>query len=285
MESLVWEIVSCQELKSSDIKIQLSKKFNRKAHPNIDETMDTIWREACAKNNRLYNGSKFRLASVELNEFGEIIVNIGITDYKETFCTNFSHICNEIYDFGILNYNDKYACFGNAIGVGSVVLSNDGFIILIKRSNWVGESKGLLDTPGGHAEPCELLSHLNIDDIFLARGEDVANEIYYAMIREVRDEINIPETCLSWPVCLGIFRNKLLGGKPGFVFYIKCDLLKDDIEKYYHKGGLETDESTDILFMSLKELKSYTDEEFAVLICDMAPGCQAALHMFKKLYF
>ncbi|XP_065661725.1 uridine diphosphate glucose pyrophosphatase NUDT22 isoform X4 [Hydra vulgaris] len=251
MESLVWEIVSCQEIKSSDIKIQLSKKFNRKAQPKIDETMDAIWREACAKNNRLYNGSKFRLASVELDEFGEIIVNIGITDYKETFCTNFSHICNEIYDFGVLNYNDKYACFGNAIGVGSVVLSNDGFIILIKRSNWVGESKGLLDTPGGHAEPC----------------------------------VNIPETCLSWPVCLGIFRNKLLGGKPGFVFYIKCDLLKDDIEKYYHKGGLETDESTDILFMSLKELKSYTDEEFAVLICDMAPGCQAALHMFKKLYF
>ena len=153
MDSLAWETVICCEFESSDVKVNLSKEFNRKPYLNVDSKMDMIWEKACFENNRLFNASKFRLANVEQNDTKTVTVSVGLTDYKETFCTNFSDICTEAFKFGVLNYKDKYACFGNAIGVGSIVVSNDGFIILIRRSNWVGEAKGLLDTPGGHAEP------------------------------------------------------------------------------------------------------------------------------------
>ncbi len=39
------------------------------------------------------------------------------------------------------------------MGVGIVVVTSDGFIVMIKRSGSVGEGAGLVDVPGGHPEP------------------------------------------------------------------------------------------------------------------------------------
>ncbi len=42
---------------------------------------------------------------------------------------------------------------GNALGVGIVVETSDGFVVMMERSNTVAEGAGLIDIPGGHPEP------------------------------------------------------------------------------------------------------------------------------------
>ena len=45
----------------------------------------------------------------------------------------------------------------NAIGVGAICETIDGFVVLMLRSNWTGEGAGKIDRPGGHPEPLEAL--------------------------------------------------------------------------------------------------------------------------------
>ena len=46
---------------------------------------------------------------------------------------------------------------GSAIGVGAITITSDGFVVLIRRAAWTGEGSGMIDRPGGHAEPDEAL--------------------------------------------------------------------------------------------------------------------------------
>ena len=45
----------------------------------------------------------------------------------------------------------------NCMGVGAIALTNDDFVILMKRAAWTGEAPGKIDRPGGHPEPDEIL--------------------------------------------------------------------------------------------------------------------------------
>ena len=48
------------------------------------------------------------------------------------------------------------AFLSNKIGVGGLVTLRDGRLVLMQRSNHVAECQGLVDVPGGHAEPKEV---------------------------------------------------------------------------------------------------------------------------------
>ena len=46
---------------------------------------------------------------------------------------------------------------GSAIGVGAITVSNDDYVVLVRRGSWVGEGAGMVDRPGGHPEPDDAL--------------------------------------------------------------------------------------------------------------------------------
>lgn len=120
--------------------VRNSAEFNRKSTPNIKE------------NHKLYNGTKFRLDSAEMD--GKYcVLNIGITCYKDFIGSNWSPDARKLQIKGEEMYNNKQAYMSDALGVGSFLLSSDNYVTFLKRSLDCGEAVGLWDIPGGHAEP------------------------------------------------------------------------------------------------------------------------------------
>lgn len=265
----------------NNIKVAFSKKFNRKSFEKLDSSIEQTWKEQTFKNPRWYNATKFRLESVTTDNSSNIQINLGLTDYKEMICTNKHTNLQEVYDYGIQHHNNKQACLSDALGVGCIVTTIDNYVVLIRRSLWVGEAQGLVDTPGGHAEPDEILKKQDIEDIFTADNHDIRYELFHSMVREVRDELNVPEEELSFPKLLAVLRNECLGGKPCMTYILNCRMNKNEILKLYNKGGPETDESTELIFWSNKDIISAKSSLMEVLK-NMAPCGRGAIVLYHK---
>ena len=54
---------------------------------------------------------------------------------------------------GLLSLDDENAYVSNPLGNQACVLTEDNYMILIQRSQFVTESKGRVAGPGGHPEP------------------------------------------------------------------------------------------------------------------------------------
>ena len=62
---------------------------------------------------------------------------------------------------GTQNYNppisNQFDFTGSTLGIGAITVTNDGYIVLMRRASWTGEGAGKIDRPGGHPEPDEAL--------------------------------------------------------------------------------------------------------------------------------
>jgi hypothetical protein len=135
------------------LRVRLSSDFNRKPlPPDFEDCLDQLWNEKKALNPKLWNGTKFRIESVE-HEGNNPVFNLGLSDYKDFICTNWSPNAKLYHELGEKHHNNTQAYMSDALGVGSLVETSDGFMILLKRSAHVGEAVGLWDIPGGHPEP------------------------------------------------------------------------------------------------------------------------------------
>ena len=84
------------------------------------------------------------------------------------------------------------------MGVGAIAVTNDDFVILMKRAAWTGEAPGKIDRPGGHPEPDEILKLKSQSDAKDKNqfyedfsNQEVLEEIFQSPQNELRDEINI----------------------------------------------------------------------------------------------
>jgi hypothetical protein len=130
--------------------------YNAKSLPDdIQKKLDERWNELVndAKPGRiLYNQSKFRLHSVEIktNESDHsirAILNLGLTDYKSFICTQQQNIPNDIRQHITEDH------LSHPLGVGTLLITSDDQIALIKRSSACIDQPNVYDIPGGHAEP------------------------------------------------------------------------------------------------------------------------------------
>jgi len=83
----------------------------------------------------------------------QVIFNIGITSYKDFISTNWSPHATELSQLGLSHHSNSQAYMSDALGVGSLVVTDDNQVILLKRSEHLAEAAGLWDIPGGHPEP------------------------------------------------------------------------------------------------------------------------------------
>ncbi|KNA13597.1 hypothetical protein SOVF_115240 [Spinacia oleracea] len=142
----------------------------------------------------------------------------------------------------------------NPLGNGGIVETSDGKILVLKRSNNVGEFPGHFVFPGGHPEPEEvgIMSYHNLDSGSLRKR--VSLEMFDSIIREVVEETGVPTISLSKPVFIGISRREL-NVRPTAFFFMKCSLQAKEIEKLYGSAQ-DGFESTQLCAVSKDELEN-----------------------------
>ena len=94
--------------------------------------------------------------------------------------------------------------------MNGVLRTSDGYIIITKRAEWVGEHPGMLDTPGGHPEPSAVDPiydlKVNSQEVFKnvenMDKKKVITELFKSQQEEMELEFNIerivvPTTCYT----------------------------------------------------------------------------------------
>ncbi|KAK6926904.1 NUDIX hydrolase domain [Dillenia turbinata] len=163
----------------------------------------------------------------------------------------------------------------NPLGNGAVVEAADGKIIVLQRSNNVGEFAGHFVFPGGHPEPKEigLESHQPHGLTATRVNEMVSQEMFDSIIREVVEEIGVPASSLSNPIFIGISQ-RWLNVRPTAFFYIKCSLQSTEIQQFY-TNAQDGYESTQLYAVAQNDLGN--------VACKM-PGChQGGLALYKLM--
>jgi len=283
---------SCGGAKETNVAILLSHDYDRKAaNDQFEADIERTWNLRKEKNPFLFNGSKFRLHGVSHEEGKPVTLFLGQTCYKDYVCTNMnSDHWRFLREYGKREYANEQACFSHALGVGSVVETSDNKLVFIRRSHQVYEDPGRLDTPGGHAEPSEVqqtseqVSGKSLVDLEEMEEKAVTYELFHSIVREVRDEVNIPEEYLNWPLLIGIQQNHTTGHRPGACFRIRCSLRGEEIKQLYNKGGPEAYESSELLLVDLEEFRRGTSSvQVKELFKDLTPGCKACLYFYFNL--
>ncbi|KDO72997.1 hypothetical protein CISIN_1g0223461mg, partial [Citrus sinensis] len=161
------------------------------------------------------------------------------------------------------------------LGNGAVVETSDKKILLLQRSNNVGEFPGHFVFPGGHPEPQDagITSHPcgSTDSEFI--NHKVSQEMFDSITREVVEEIGVPSESLCNPLFIGISRRRL-NVRPAAFFFIKCSLQSNEIQQLYSTAQ-DGYESTQLFAVSMIELENMASK---------MPGChQGGFALYKLM--
>uniref|UniRef100_A0A8C5E272 Uridine diphosphate glucose pyrophosphatase-like n=1 Tax=Gouania willdenowi TaxID=441366 RepID=A0A8C5E272_GOUWI len=266
-------------LKQQAVLSFCSLRFNRQTDPALERHIEEVWTARLAKEPWLFNGTKFRLHSFrDVPSIRPLLtLTLGLTCYKDYLGTNWSSQVEELRQRGEVEYGDPLALLAQPLGVGAVLFTHDGHVVLIRRSQRVAEAGGQLDIPGGHPEP-EAVSECPVTMATLQqRPEAVVSELFSSVCAEIRDEVNVPLCSLTAPILMGVALNHTSAGRPSAEFYVSCSLTSDEVRSLYWKGGAEAHESTDIVFLSR------TVSVMHPLWSELCPSAKGAVMLYQRV--
>uniref|UniRef100_UPI0037E8D5F1 uridine diphosphate glucose pyrophosphatase NUDT22 n=1 Tax=Semicossyphus pulcher TaxID=241346 RepID=UPI0037E8D5F1 len=216
-----------------------------------------------------------------------LTLRLGLTCYKDYLGTNWSSRAAELRRLGEAEFGDPLALLAQPLGVGGVLCTGDGQVVLIRRSQKVAEAGGLLDIPGGHPEPkvvCERLGRAVCEEqisVDMMTQRAVISELFSSVCAEIRDEVNIPLSSLGEPVLMGVALNHTSAGRPSAEFYVSCSLTSDEVRKLYWKGGAEANESTDVIFLSREDVLQLDGR--SPLWSELCPSAKGAVLLYQTV--
>ncbi|KAM9795680.1 uridine diphosphate glucose pyrophosphatase NUDT22 [Neosynchiropus ocellatus] len=218
-----------------------------------------------------------------------LTLRMGLTCYKDYLGTNWSLRAEELHRRGESEFGDRLALLAQPLGVGGVMSTSDGKVVLIRRSQKVAEAGGLLDIPGGHPEPkvvFESLGHTVCEEsitvtLLQQKPGAVVAELFSSVCAEIRDEVNVPLQFLGEPVLMGVALSHTSAGKPSAEFHVSCSLTAEEVRTLYWQGGAEAHESTDIVFITTKEMLQL--DSSVPLWAEMCPSAKGAVMLFQKV--
>ncbi len=234
------------------------KNHPRKREPMVESAINATWdaieHERAAVGQQLYNGRLARLVSWTACD-NAAKLTVADTDYKSFLGTNL-HNAHLHATFGD-------ACFANAIGTSALILTRDGCIVMGRRSTKVAFHAGYLHTIGGMLEEPD-------------RDGDTY-DVFAAMRREIREELNITDDEITDVRCTGLVRDTTII-QPELIFDAAVNLTVDQIRERFNA---ETDEEHSAL-ESVRE-----DPEAVLPFIDnagkIAPIAVAALMLHGRL--
>lgn len=280
--SIIYTTNSKDLTRPSDIKVQLDPKYNRKEKKDLEDNIEQIWRNRLTELPSMFNGTKFRLHSIEEKD-NILLLNMGVTCYKDFQGTNLSKNALVLQSEGLCDHDNSQAYQSDALGVGALIQTSDNHMVLLYRSKNCGEDVELWDRPGGHPEPKNIVGKIPMDEIDLTSlsHDAVIEELFSSITEEVISEVNIPAESLEPPGILGIHRSNLNSGKPNVEFLVKCRLSASEVESLYRQGCQEEAyESERILLLPIdKALNAETN--FPDIWNKMAAGAKGVLFLYN----
>jgi len=221
-----------------------SETYDRVDHPDSSkrDTVEVEFRRRKASNPRIFNATKFRFATVNIEKDRNLHLNLGKTDYASFLGTNMNQAFRGVRE-------RKY--LADPLGVNVVLETQDRKIVLIRRSRHVATHQGLFDLPGGHAEPSRV-KHLSSS---LENSVSVVDEIFESIRLEVRDECGVPVSNILDQAVLTVLRVNGTAGNANVCFRMRTDLTSKKIRALYEKGDFdEAYESTELAFLDIAKI-------------------------------
>ncbi|XP_045110899.1 uridine diphosphate glucose pyrophosphatase NUDT22-like [Portunus trituberculatus] len=226
-----------------------SENFARKTSKHIEDEIDAIWKNKCAKNDRLYNASKFRLAGCEMTQ-RNLVLRLGLTCYKDLCGTNLSENFPLLQAKGANDFSNKQAYMSDVLGVGLIAVTSDACLVVTRRAQWTGEYPGALDRPGGHPEPNNIFlpdGSLKPDYCHFKPEEAVLQEVWGSARQEAVDELGISEANIGEVSLMGVALNTEAGDRPSLEFFAKLDVSSEHVTETYRLGvQAEAEESCSV---------------------------------------
>ncbi|KAL2899153.1 Nudix hydrolase 9, partial [Bienertia sinuspersici] len=171
-------MLSCPSgLSPSQVSVIFDQAYDRIPHP------DSNLENSIAQ----YGGHAFHTGDVGHEQDCQASLHLGLTDYRTFVGTNLNPLWEK---FLIQSEDETVRCqhTSNPLGNGGIVESSDGKILVLKRSNNVGEFPGYFVFPGGHPELEEvgIMCYENLD--LEALKKRVSLEMFDSIVREVVEE-------------------------------------------------------------------------------------------------
>lgn len=230
----------------------------RATAPVVEEMIDRTWETESSlsqqEGRRLYNATVGRMVGAEIIE-GQLSFRLGETTYREFLGTNLFHA-------GEVARVDR-ACLADALGISAIILTNDGFAILGRRSRKVVFHAEHVHTFGGLLEETD------------RRGNSY--DFAGSVLRELEEEVGIARNEVSKLVVSGLVRDqKIL--QPELLFDVWVGLSRAKVQRRFAAG--RDDEHTGI------EVVSDDPETLLIFLQTtrmITPVAQAALLLHGRL--
>ena len=248
-------------VEETQIQINVSAANDRQPSTTENEAqIDTIWRERVKSNPCLFDGIKFRFAGVRKGI--QVALDLGITSYKSFLGTNCAGNWHEL----------DPTCLASPLGNAAIVETTDNKVVLLKRSQSVGECPDTIVCPGGHPEPemVGINSMKEWEEMSLSSdwNQRICHELFDAMVREVVEETGIPRSKLGAAKCIG-FTERIVNKRPDIIFHIPCLITANEVHELYAKGPEHEYESTELITMDRDDFIEKVLDDNSINM----PGC------------
>ncbi len=177
----------------------------------LEKASSAYWSRLQSKNPHLFNGELATLLAYRRSSTGILSLTLGRATYARLM---YSNRMAEKWRFR--QQQDRLV---RVLGISAIVVTADSRIVVVKRSDRVGEYPGHWDVPGGHIHP----------------PGSGAPEIFAAIEEELQGEIGLTPADLAAKAVIGLAENRA-NAKPELVFRVEatCDL--SDIRRRWHRA-------------------------------------------------
>ncbi|KAG7276942.1 hypothetical protein CRUP_010262 [Coryphaenoides rupestris] len=174
-----------------------------------------------------------------------LTLRLGLTCYKDFLGTNWSHLAGALRERGEAEFSDPCALLAQPLGSVSGSACQDGVSMAVMQQS----------------------------------PKAVVSELFSSVCAEIRDEVNVQLSSLGQPVLMGVALNHTSAGRPSAEFYVSCCLTSEEVREFYWRGGAEANESTDIVFVSRKEVLQLDSSR--PLWSEMCPSAKGAVLLYQ----
>ena len=185
----------------------------------INQEIVKFWKTAKAKNANVFNGKVFSYINSQIKN-QNLIITIMETDFMSYTGTNLNP-----------NFDKSDDEMANVLGISAILHTADDKFLMGKRSKFVSEGQNMWHTIGG-----------NLDSV----------DINANMLRELKEEANIPKESIKKFLIIGLVKN-CRSHRPEMLFYAKTLLTSQQIKKYI---------TTSIDSFEHSEMKFFDKDEF-----------------------